>query len=127
LRDPLERDGRVKPITTPTHWYVRGRDQVNRRFEGYLVVEGAPEGYLGRGYFEWHAQADGGRYHFEGTFDPATRVVRWSGYCIEQRVGTPAMAHYRATLSEDGRRLENGTWSGGISVPGTWTAERAGE
>jgi len=117
----------AKPIATPRVWRATGLDEVGRRFEGYLSVETAPDAYLCHGYFEWTSQQGGGRYHFEGTFDPDTRRVRWTGYCIEDRFKVPAMATYEAALSADARRFEKGCWSGGISVPGTWEAEVVGE
>ena len=83
--------------------------------------------YLRPAYLESTSDGAGGRYHFEGTYDLATRRVRWTANCIEDRFKVPAIATYEATLSADARRFENGTWSGGISVPGTWTAEPMAE
>jgi len=122
-----ERDEPVKPIETPSHWRATGKDQAGRLWEGYLVVDRAATGYMRAGWFEWGARGGGGRYHFEGTFDPGTRAVRWTGYSIQDRFGLPAMATYMATLSEDGKQFADGSWSGGISVPGTWTAEYIGD
>jgi hypothetical protein len=121
---PREPDGKGRDLAKPRFWSARGRDLAGREFEGYLVVETASQGYLRYGYFEWQTKEGGGRYHFEGTFDPETRLVRWSGYSIEQPFGVAARANYEATLSKDGSHFEGGKWSGGISVPGTWTAER---
>jgi hypothetical protein len=89
-----------------------------------LTVEHADENFMQAGYFEWYVERGGGRYHFEGTYNPDTRAVRWTGFTIEERVGAVAAAVYEATLSEDGMRLENGRWSGGISIPGNWVADR---
>jgi hypothetical protein len=127
LKDPLEKDRTVRELMSPGHWQARGRDELGRQFEGYLVVDRSPGAYLRAGYFEWQAPVGGGRYHFEGTFDPATRMVRWTGYSVQDRFGGAVSAHYEAKLSADGRRFENGTWSGGISIPGTWTADYIGE
>jgi hypothetical protein len=113
-----EPDVQVKALTTPVYWHARGRDVQGNQFEGYLVVEGSPTVYLRTGYFEWHTKDAGGRYHFKGTYDPTSRVVRWSGYTIEQPVGAAGTAFYEATLSKDGFRFENGKWSGGPSIPG---------
>jgi hypothetical protein len=125
--DPSERGGTGVELQQPLHFDALGTDVQGREFQGYLVVEGAPDRYLQAGYFYWYAQPDGGRYHFKGTFDPQTRAVCWTGYTIEDRVGGACNAVYRATLSLDGRRFENGKWSGGISVPGTWSTVRIGE
>jgi hypothetical protein len=124
---PQERDAPVKPIDVPGHWRASGQDQGGRLWDGYLVVERSSKGHMRAGYFEWFVKEGGGRYHFEGTFDPVTRRVRWTGYCIQERFGVPAMATYLATLSADGMRLTDGSWSGGISVPGTWSADYIGD
>jgi hypothetical protein len=117
-------EGPGKALVAPVPWRALGRDQTNAHWEGYLTVEEAPEGYLRTGHFEWAVKVGGGRYHFDGTYDPATRVVRWVGFHVEDQVGLPGMATYQATLSADGRRLENGTWFGPQCIPGTWSAER---
>jgi hypothetical protein len=124
---PVEPNAPVKSLEMPEHWKVSGKDEAGRLWEGYLVVERAPAKYMCLGYFDWQSSspsevAHGGQYHFEGTFDPQTRRVSWTGYSIENRTGHPAMAQYDATLSADGSRLENGKWSGGFSIPGTWEA-----
>src|SRR5262249_21095221 len=80
-----------------------------------------PDAKMKAGYFEWETSYASGQYYFQGVFDPATRAVRWTGYSIQNRNGTPTKAVYEAVLSADGLRFENGRWSGGISVPGTWT------
>jgi hypothetical protein len=122
-----EPNGPVEPIRKASHWRAVGQDQTGHHWEGYLVVEQAAEGYLSAGNFWWGANPASGRYHFKGTFDPQTRRVCWKGNSIEERAGNPAMATYEATLSPDGRQFTGGTWSGGISIPGTWTAEYLGE
>ena len=43
----------AKPIAAPRLFRATGLDEAGRRFEGYLAVETAQEGYLRRGYFEW--------------------------------------------------------------------------
>jgi hypothetical protein len=122
-----EPDGPGEPIQKASHWRAVGQDRTGCHWEGYLVVESAPEGYMSAGSFWWGAEPAAGRYHFKGTFDPQTRRVRWTGYSIEDRAGRPAMATYEALLTPDGRQLSGGTWSGGISIPGTWSAEYLGE
>jgi hypothetical protein len=122
LVDPAETGGAPVELKSPIHFDALGADLQGREFQGYLVVEGAPERYLRAGYFHWYAQPTGGRYYFTGTYDPQSRAVRWTGYTVEDRVGLPCCAVYEGTLALDGRRFENGKWSGGISVPGTWTA-----
>jgi hypothetical protein len=127
LADPAEQNREPAELQQPIQWQAQGTDTLGRTFTGYLVVEGTPEHYLRRGYFQWHADVGGGRYHFEGTYDPTTRTVRWMGFTVKDRIGLPCCAVYEATLSADGRRFESGKWSGGISVPGNWTAIRMGE
>jgi hypothetical protein len=127
LRDPLDRNQTASDLKQPVHWIAHGQDQTGMVWDGYLIVEHAEDGYLQRGYFAWTSNPTGGQYHFKGTFDPETRKVSWTGYTVTDRTGNPCNAHYEATLSPDGRRLENGKWSGGISIPGKWTAKRVEE
>jgi hypothetical protein len=117
-------DGPGQRLVSPMAWRATGIDRSGLHWEGYLTVEHAEDAYLTAGYFEWGTN-NGGRYHFKGTFDPETRRVRWVGYTVEEQFGRPGIATYEATVSADGRRLEDGTWSG-ICVPGTWSAELVG-
>lgn len=119
----LPPDGPGQTLVKPATWRATGVDKANHAWEGYLFVENAPDGYLQAGYFDWAIDIGGGRYHFKGAYDPATRIVRWTGYSVEHQVGVPGIGTYEATLSSDGRRLENGTWSGPRCLPGTWSAE----
>jgi hypothetical protein len=123
LFDPLENDKDVRALKHPGRWRVSGQDRNGGQWEGYLIVEHAPESYMTTGFFEWSSQGGGGRYRFEGTYDAATRLVRWTGFIVHDRFGNVANAHYQATLSADGQQLQNGSWQGGISVPGNWTGE----
>jgi hypothetical protein len=123
LIDPLESDKDVVAMKKAGHWQVQGQDQSGFKWEGYLVVEQADDAYMTSGFFEWSCREAGGRYHFEGTYDPQTREVRWTGFTVRDRFGTAANAHYRATVSSDGLKLLNGSWQGGISFPGSWRAE----
>ncbi len=123
LIDPLERDKDVLAMKNAGIWQARGKDNIGGQWEGYLVVERDPASFLANGFFEWSCKTGGGRYHFEGTFDPATRQVHWKGFTVKDRFGGVANAHYTAALSPDGRTLLNGSWKGGISVPGTWGAD----
>ena len=111
----------------PTRWHVSGKDQNGGHWEGYLVVESDPDAFFTTGFFEWCRENTGGRYRFAGTFDKETRAVRWTGFNIEDRFGVPCNAIYQAILSDDEQRLTDGSWAGGISVPGTWKADFVGE
>jgi hypothetical protein len=122
-RPLLPPDGPGQTLVNPATWRATGKDQVNRRWEGYLMVENTTDSCLLVGYFDWGIDIGGGRYHFKGTYDSATRKVRWTGYSVEHQFGTPGIGTYESTLSPDGRRLENGTWSGPRCMPGTWSAE----
>jgi hypothetical protein len=124
LHDPMERNKGIATLKQPGHWQVKGDDDSGAHWEGYLIVEHDPTAFMTSGYFEWSRQGDGGRYHFQGTYDPETRVVRWTGITVQIPFGHPCNAEYQATLSQDGRTLVNGSWQGGISIPGRWNGER---
>jgi hypothetical protein len=121
--DPLERDKDILAMKRPGHWQVKGHDSSGAQWEGYLVVEHDANAYMTFGFFEWSTEPAGGRYHFKGTYDPETRMVRWTGFTVHDRFGGAVNANYQATLSSDGLKLLNGSWQGGISIPGTWSAE----
>jgi hypothetical protein len=121
----LERDKDILAMKKPSAWLARGRDNRGPSWEGYLYVEQAPEAFMTSGFFQWSTTDAGGRYHFEGKFDPKTRRVRWTSFTVKDPVANGgANAHYEAALSADGRKLLGGTWKGGICIPGTWSAER---
>jgi hypothetical protein len=124
---PPEGTDPPEELQTPGYWHAVGKDQAGNAWDGYLVVDRADGQYMRRGYFEWGTQGAGARYHFTGTYDPATRLVRWSAYCLEDKYATPTMrpapAVYEATLSPDGTHFEKGKWSGSWCIPGNWTAE----
>jgi len=124
LFDPLESDKDVLAMKKPIYWHAKGRDDRGTDWEGYLVVEHDPAAHMTSGFFQWSANREGGRYHFEGKHDPATGQVTWTGFTVRDRFGDVANAVYKATLSPDGQTLRDGSWRGGISIPGTWSAER---
>jgi hypothetical protein len=123
LADPLERDGAAPTLLKPGRWRAWGEDKAGSKWQGYLIVEHDESAFLTAGSFRWACENGGGGYNFRGEFDPQTREVRWNGFTVKDRIGTPCNARYRATLSDDGRRLAGGSWEGGVSVPGTWEAE----
>lgn len=132
LFDPLESNTLLSDLKLPGRWMVYGEDDLGYHWHGYLVVEHAPDAKFNKGFFEWScfdgAKFKGrGRFQFQGSYDPQTRTVEWAGFSVQDRIGGVVNANYRATLSEDGRRLQNGSWKGGISAPGKWRAEHFGE
>ena len=65
-----------------------------------------------------------GREYVRGTFDAATREVRFTGETVEHGDDVVRCA-YRAVLSPDGDRLQHGSWTHrDWTVPGTWQAAR---
>lgn len=131
LVDPLEREKDVLAMNRPGRWQAQGEDDAGHQWQGYLVIEQAPNSFMTKGFFEWTCHRDGktagGRYQFEGAYDPNTRTVRWAGFTVQDRLGRVCNAHYEATLSPDGYKLVNGAWHGGIGIPGKWNAEFLGE
>ena len=123
LIDPLERNAGIEGMVKPKFWAAEGKDDWDGTWKGYLVAETAENAFLTSGYFEWSRDSlnGGGRYHFKGTFDPETRQICWTGFTITDRQRA-ANAVYTATLSPDGSTFLDGSWGGGISVPGTWNA-----
>jgi len=78
------------------------------------------------GYFDWKSEkGDSGREIFTYSFDEKTRVLSITGEKIIDPRGKIIQAQYRARLSKDGSRLEDGTWFGTNVLPGTWSATRA--
>lgn len=126
--DPLEKEEDTTSLLVTGRWRVAGSDDRGNKWAGYLFLEHAPgESFLTRGRFEWHAgQTGGGTYFFAGEFDPTARRVIWTGCTVKDRVGRPCNAVYRAVLSPSGNELVDGTWSGGICMPGTWKAQFVG-
>jgi hypothetical protein len=124
---PPESTNRSEELQSPGFWHTIGKDQAGNEWDGYLVVDQADGQYMRRGYFQWGTQGAGASYHFKGTYDPATRLVRWSAYSLEDKYSTPtlrpALAVYEATLSPDGTHFVNGKWSSMWCIPGNWTAE----
>jgi hypothetical protein len=128
LVDPLEKDKQVHSIVKPGRWRAQGTDRAGNNWSGYLIVEHDSAAYLTKGFFEWSSGGlAGGHYHFEGSFNASTRLVRWTGFTIKERSGSPGNAVYEAILSPDGFELVNGSWYGGIATPGTWNARFVGE
>jgi hypothetical protein len=123
LKDPLERNKAAEGIKKPAFYQVKGTDKTGDEWEGYLVVEQHADAYMTFGHFEWQCRRGGGRYHFKGTYDAESRKVEWTGFTVKDKVGTAANSIYRATLSADAKKLEAGSWQGGIAVPGQWTGE----
>ncbi|MBX9680101.1 MAG: hypothetical protein K2X38_15165 [Gemmataceae bacterium] len=123
LDDPLERNKAAEGIKKPAFYQVKGKDETGLVWEGYLVVEHAPEAYMTFGHFEWQCERGGGRYHFKGTYDADKRKARWTGYTVKEKIGTAANSIYKATLSADGKKLEDGSWKGGVAIPGIWEGE----
>lgn len=83
-------------------------------------------GYRVEGYFDWvGSNGSGGREYFRGDYR-RNRRLELVGYRLEnpRRI---VMERYRAEVSRDGRRIEQGGWTsvnGVAYVPGTWGAVR---
>jgi hypothetical protein len=81
------------------------------------------------GVFEW--RGDGvlvGREYVLGHYVPSTRIIYLEGQRVESSTGRLAVGSFSAHLSEDNRRLTDGTWGSTFGnqdgVPGSWEARR---
>ncbi len=111
----------ASPSTQINAWQVKGMDSIAWTAQLVFLEESNV------GYFDWKSAdgANSGREPFTYSFDDKTQVLRIWGAKIIDPKGNIIHAQYKATLSEDGKRLENGTWFGPGVLPGTWTATRA--
>ncbi|MDR1756115.1 MAG: protein kinase [Culturomica sp.] len=85
-----------------------------------FVVQSVNSNGTFKGYFDWSKSGNySGREHCEGSYNKTTKAVIMKGIRLENANGI-SLSAYRATLSEDGRKMTKGTKSTG----GTWEAVR---
>ncbi|MBL9095177.1 MAG: hypothetical protein JNL96_28420 [Planctomycetaceae bacterium] len=87
------------------------------------------EGAVLAGFFEWRDRnAFLGREHFTATYVASSKHLFIEGKTIENVSGTLAVGSFSAKVSDDGRRLTEGTWGSTPGelhgVPGQWEARR---
>ena len=96
----------------PGTWDVRGKDRWFQ-WEAELVLESRGRREFG-GHFVWKATGTtvlSGRELVVGSFEPKTRRLRLRGVAKQDEKGLGiGLGEYEATVSMDGRTLENGTW-----------------
>ncbi|GHT34452.1 hypothetical protein FACS189434_10620 [Bacteroidia bacterium] len=100
-------------------WYLTGQD--SKKWTGKLIVESVNKNSF-KGYIEWYNNSKyytnfSGREYYDGTYDSGTKQVTLNGTRLEDATGL-TLGVYVAILSEDGKELTDGNWSGG----GTWKA-----
>ncbi|REJ86454.1 MAG: hypothetical protein DWQ34_27375 [Planctomycetota bacterium] len=126
--DPGYAQKNVQRNVTPAGvWDLRGVDEVDGEettFLATLVLRKSKQGGF-EGHCDWLGSSGScGREHVRCQFDAGTREIKLVGTKLEQVTGGLALGNYRARVSEDGQRLEEGAWSGEIAVPGEWSAKR---
>ncbi len=97
-------------------WSVTGSNGWTADF----VIQSVNKNGTFKGYLDWSKSGSySGREHCEGSFNKTTKAVILKGVRLENANGI-SLSGYRATLSEDGRKMTKGTKSTG----GTWEAVR---
>jgi hypothetical protein len=102
-------------VLTPGVWTLRGVSNHGIAWTADLMLKSDLSGTL-----VW--KKDGSRVgneDFRGSYNAKTRQLTLVGY---QKAGEILNGTYKATLSEDGRRLIAGTWVAPEDT-GTWVAE----
>ena len=107
-------------------WLVTAKDVEGIHWSGRLHLAhrangNGPVGY--RGYFYWISRdkTTSGREYITGSFDRRTGKFRFRGYRVRNIRGELGTGNYRASV-RGGRAIHNGSWGGGNSIPGTWSA-----
>jgi CubicO group peptidase (beta-lactamase class C family) len=108
-------------------WQITATDGDGTKWAGAMALTAGKQKGALVGYIDWSATGgshDGasGRERVRATYDPGTRVLKVRGIRLERMRGI-ALGAYEANLSEDGSRLENGTWADDEEV--RWSARRA--
>jgi hypothetical protein len=89
-----------------------------------------PHGLELTGSFEWMLdnQIVLGEEHFVAHYEAATRQLYIEGQYVNSPTGELAVGSFSARLSDDGRKLTDGTWGNTpnrqAGVPGSWNARR---
>ena len=107
-------------------WNIRGVDEEGENWIGTLIVKRVSEGGI-RGHVDWAGdEGSGGREYIQGTYDPVTRLLEFSGTETENANEEIVIGSYRAVLSSGGTKLVDGKWDSNDDevVPGAWTGSR---
>jgi hypothetical protein len=127
--------GRVKPNLTYGSWTLHSsRDDAGTEWNNSVLKftsqEDTSDGARLVGFFEWRENgALVGREHVLANYVDETRQLFIEGQRIEQPPeGRLGVGSFSAALSEDARRLTNGTWGTTAGqeqgIPGGWEARR---
>lgn len=108
-------------------WDIRGYDSRGTNWIGTLIIMHSDTKTM-TGHIHWSGSGgrfDGatGREYVNVTYDESTKLVSIVGQRLEHAKRI-ALSAYRAELSQDGNRLEKGTWTGTGGAPGEWHASR---
>lgn len=115
-------------LTEPSWVIVESEDAAGDQWVGSTLTftsqEKNGDSWELEGQFFWESEttASFGTELFRGTLF-ADRKLALRGYQLVNASGI-GLATYDAQISEDGQRIENGSWSGSGVIPGQWSAER---
>jgi hypothetical protein len=98
-------------------WNVTAKGNNGLSYTATLrLTRGADGAYSGS--FDWRSATHSGEEKITGRLDPATRTLTLNGVVAS---GNISSASYRIEVSEGGRSLDNGTWTGSDGG-GRWNA-----
>jgi hypothetical protein len=95
----------------------------------FISQQESAGGLQATGFFEWRSgEKLLGREYVVANFDAASRQIFIEGKSVESPTGTLALGSFSARISDDGRRLLEGTWGNTPGNPrgylGKWQARR---
>lgn len=115
---PLAAQESASPVSGPLPgiWLLHGFGSSGQAWRAFVEIKPDTSGR-----FMWKSdKGETGKEFFRRIdFDPATRQVRIQG---AESTGQVSAALYTATLSDDGRMLTDGRWTGAPDSPGKWMA-----
>jgi hypothetical protein len=125
----------AKPNLTYGVWTLfksvdaQGTDWSNSTLK-FTTQQETPDGLRLAGFFDWRAQGKiAGREYVVGNYVAQSKQLFVEGQATQNMAKKPlALTSFSAKLTDDGRRLADGTWGSTpgrqASVPGRWEARR---
>lgn len=112
---------------------VNSIDEAGTDFSGstlkFISQRESNSGLEATGFFEWRSGEQVlGREYIVANFDATSRQIFIEGKSVESPTGTLAVGSFSARVSDDGRKLEDGTWGNTPGnqrgILGKWQARR---
>lgn len=108
-------------------WKLTGKDTENTAWQGQIrftqknVLE---KSVKYKGYFNWLSsdRKTSGREDFTGSFNKQTGILRLRSLGVKNNKGELAPGNYKAFITDKGKRISRGRWSGDNIVSGSWSA-----